>query len=150
MARKLTPSEAMLKLLSQYIGLQEIPGIQHNETILQWFHDIGYEWVRDDETSWCSCVINWVALQLDIERSMRLDARSWMGVGDQPNFPMPGDVVIYWRENINSWKGHVGLYMGFTIDKKGIYTLGGNQGNEINITVYPFDRLLGIRSLKYL
>jgi uncharacterized protein (TIGR02594 family) len=148
--RDLKPNEAMLKLLCQYIGLKEIVGIEHNEKIVSWFHDLGFRWIHDDETSWCSLTINWIAWKLGVERSMKLDARSWLNCGSHANNPMPGDVVVFWRENINSWKGHVGLFMGFTNSKSGIYTLGGNQNNEINITIYPFERLLGIRCLNYL
>jgi len=146
--RKLTTQEAMLRFASQYIGLQEIKGAENNPLIVQMFADIGHSWVKDDQTSWCSCFINWCAFQVGCEMSGKLDARSWLKVGENVNYPTSGDIVVFWRESVNSWKGHVSVFVGFT--KQGnILSLGGNQRNEVNITEYPANRLLGFRSLSY-
>jgi uncharacterized protein (TIGR02594 family) len=146
--RKLLPSEAMNRLASQYIGLQEIEGGEDNPIIVQWFKDIGHWWVKDDETAWCSCFINWLAWMTGVEMSGKLDARSWLRVGQSVNFPHIGDVVVFWREHITSWKGHVGLFNGY--DHNGnIIVLGGNQGNEVCYSVYDKDRLLDFRRLSY-
>lgn len=146
--RKLTPAEAILRFASQYIGLQEIKGAEDNPMIVQMFEDIGHGWVKDDETAWCSCFVNWVAMQVGCVYSNRLDARSWLDTGTNNNYPKPGDIVVLWRENKTSWKGHVGIFIGFT--KAGnISILGGNQRNEVNITEYPSNRLLGFRELHY-
>ena len=98
--RKLLPPEAMIRFASQYIGLQEIVGDKHNPIIVQMFKDIGFEWIRDDETSWCSCFINWVAFQVGCSMSNALDARSWLNIGERIFNPKPGDVVIFWRESL--------------------------------------------------
>ncbi len=45
---------------------------------------------------------------------------------DIPEF---GDVVVFWRERRDSWKGHVGFFHGFSQDGTRVYCLGGNQGN---------------------
>ena len=50
--------EMFLKAMSFY-GLKEVPGKEHNPKILEFFEDIGHEWVKDDETSWCSAFINY-------------------------------------------------------------------------------------------
>jgi len=131
--------------LSQY-GTLEIPGSEDNPAILNYFKEIGHEWVRDDETAWCSAFVNWVALKGGVERSGKLDARSWLKVGEpQINWKL-GDVVIYWRESKRSWKGHIG----FPIREADgvIWTLGGNQGNQVKIAPYPSGRVLGFRRLK--
>jgi uncharacterized protein (TIGR02594 family) len=150
MNRQLNPNEAMLQLSMEYIGMKEIVGDNDNQTIVSWFKDIGFAWVKDDETAWCSCMMNWIAWKLNIARSMRLDARSWLKVGVKATNPMPGDIVVFWREDRNSWKGHVGLFMGYNNLRTGIYTLGGNQNNEVNITIYSVTQLLDIRCLNYL
>lgn len=140
----------MLRLATQYIGMHETPGEANNPIILSWFNDIGHKWVKDDETAWCSCFINWLAYSVRAERSGKLDARSWLKVGKPVSSPEPGDVVVYWRESIQSWKGHVGLFIGYTQDHKGIWTLGGNQNNEVNYSVYPVSRILDFRRLDYI
>lgn len=67
--------------LSQY-GVAEIPGKNHNPEVLKYFTEIGHSWVKDDETSWCSAFMNWVAMKAGAERSGKLDARSWLAVGE--------------------------------------------------------------------
>ena len=144
--RKLTPSEAMLRFASQYIGLQEIVGEEHNPIILQMFKDIGFSWVKDDETAWCSCFINWVAYQTGCAMSNKLNARSWLYVGKETSNPEPGDIAVLWRESPTSWKGHVGIFTGST--KTGnIWLLSGNQNNEVNVSEYSSAQLLQFRKL---
>ena len=146
MNRKLLAPEACLKLASNYIGLQEIQGAEDNPIIVEMFDKIGYSWVKDDETAWCSCFANYVANELNLTRSKKLNARSWLDVGEDVQFPKPGDIVVFWRESEDSWKGHVGFFNGFNAYGD-IFTLGGNQGNEVCTKTYPKDRLLGFRRL---
>lgn len=127
-------------------GLKEIPGEQNNPVIVKFFHEIGHTWVQDDETSWCSAFINYLAKKNGYEYSGELDARSWLAIGEQMTIPNPGDIVIFWRESLSSWKGHVGFFI--RDDGTNIYTLGGNQNNMVCIQPYPKDRILGYRALK--
>lgn len=117
--------------------------------ILGWFQDLGFNWIQNDETAWCSLFINWLAKENGIEHSKKLDARSWMNIGENAENPSKGDIVVFWRESLaNSWKGHVGLFMGQQDDH--IYCLGGNQDNQVNIKPYPLSRLLGFRKLNFI
>jgi uncharacterized protein (TIGR02594 family) len=143
----LTPNEAMLLEAMQYYLLQEIPGEEHNPAILNFFATIGHSWVQDDETAWCSAFINYIAHVCGVEKSGKLNARSWLDVGEDQHKPEKGDIVVLWREKRASWKGHVGLYVGEEVGK--IHILGGNQNNEVNITAYPSYRLLGYKKLSY-
>lgn len=132
--------------LSQY-GVTEIVGKEHNPIVLNYFKEIGHTWVSTDETAWCSAFINWVALKAKVERSHKLTARSWLQVGAEIKEPKLNDVVVFWRHKKASWKGHIGLFISFSEDKKYIYVLGGNQNNQVNIKKYPVYRLLGFRRL---
>ncbi len=148
--RELTPNEELIKLASQYLGMQEIIGKKNNHVIVKWFSDIGFRWIKNDETAWCSCGMNWWAMQLGLERSNKLDARSWLNVGKKiVNNPIPGDVVILYRGDPNSWTGHVGLLIGFSLYQN-INMLGCNQNNEVNISTKEKTRLLGYRRLRRL
>ena len=145
-----TPTRlAMFMKFMEFYGLREIPGEQNNPIIMQWFRDIGQSWVQGDETAWCSCMMNWIAWDLHIERTNSLLARSWMDVGE--NIPLEeaklGHLVIFWRKARDTKWGHVGLFAG--IEGKDIYTAGGNQGNQANISPYSVDRLLAVKELSY-
>lgn len=132
--------------LSQY-GVTEIVGKEHNPIVVNYFKEIGHTWVTTDETAWCSAFINWVALKAKVERSNKLTARSWLQVGTEIKEPKLNDLVVFWRSEKTSWKGHVGLFISYSEDKKYIYVLGGNQNNQVNIKKYPVYRLLGFRRL---
>lgn len=136
----------VLEIALQEFGLKEYAGRKHNPRILEFFAEIGHEWVKDDETAWCSAFMNWVALKAECPRSGKLNARSWLEVGTPVEDPKMGDVVIFWRESEHSWKGHVGIFINRIGDQ--IYTLGGNQRNSVNIQSYKADRLLGYRRIE--
>lgn len=139
---------AMYLLASEYIGLTEIPGERNNPQILTFFQDIGHSWVQADSVAWCGAFINYVALKCGCERSFKLTGRSWLEKGIEMQDPKLGDIVIFWREKKDSWKGHVGLYAGQ--DDKYIHCLGGNQSNQVNIKPYPKSKVLGFRRIPYL
>ena len=128
--------------LKEY-GTEEIIGTKHNNRILQYFKDIGHSWVTDDETAWCAAFVNWCLMKADCEYTGRLNARSFLELENAVPSPQLGDVVIFWRIKPDSPYGHVGFFIS---EKDGYYyVLGGNQGNEVNITKYSKTRLLGIR-----
>lgn len=131
--------------LAEY-GVTEIPGAEHNPRIVQYSKDIGYAGIIDDETAWCSIFINWCAMKAGLERSKKLNARSWLKIGEEVTEPQVGDIVIFWRSSKTSWKGHVGIFINET--DKGINCLGGNQSNQVKISTYKKNRLLGYRRLR--
>ena len=133
------PSRLINIGLSQY-GIKEVPGEENNPEIMKYFKEIGHEWVQTEETAWCSAFMNWCALQKNFEGSDALDARSWLKVGKKVDIE-DADVVVFWRESKDSWKGHVGIPI--RDDGSYIWCLGGNQSNMVKISAYPKDRLLG-------
>lgn len=139
--------DALLKIAVQEIGVKEIAGPEHNPTILNYSKEAGFSWINDDETPWCSIFINWCAIKAKIKGSGKESARSWLLIGEKVETPLPGDVVVFWRESIDSWKGHVGIFFGFNQNGKRVYCLGGNQGNMVSITSYDTREVLGYRRL---
>jgi uncharacterized protein (TIGR02594 family) len=132
--------ELMWLELMKYYGMAEVPGPQSNPVILEWFKEMGFPNVVDDsETAWCSLVMNIVAKRCNLPYTGKLNARSWNRIGKQVIFPEIGDIAIFYRVNRTSWEGHVGLFAGLSLDKKTIWTLGGNQNNKIWIAGYPKD-----------
>ena len=64
----------LLEIAFNQFGIKEIPGKRHNEIIVKWFKDIGFSGIRNDETAWCSCFINYCALKAGLQRSKKLNA----------------------------------------------------------------------------
>lgn len=124
---------------------KEFVGSKHNPEVLKYFDEIGHAWVNDDETPWCSAFMNWCAMNAGLERSAKLDARSWLNVGEVTHAPETGDVCILWRGTPAGWQGHVGI---FVCKKEGqVYLLGGNQGDTVCVAPYAESRVLGYRRL---
>ena len=100
-------------------------------------------------SNWCSIFIDFIAKESGLQRPEKAAAaRNWLKVGLAVQKPKIGDVVVFWRESPDSWKGHVGIFISRDSDNK-MYLLGGNQGPNRSVVAqkYPFDRVLGYRRL---
>jgi uncharacterized protein (TIGR02594 family) len=139
--------QELIKIACAEIGVKEIPGQAHNARILQYASEAGFQDVKDDETAWCSIFLSWCCLKAGLKRSTKLNARSWLAVGTVTTQPEPGDIIVYWRKAIESWEGHVGIYMGTSSDGSRCYTLGGNQANMVSISGFDSSKVLGYRRL---
>lgn len=118
-------------------------------------HELPNIWRRqghednNDETSWCSAFVNWTLAQNAIRGTNNAAARSWLNFGQRIVEPQPGCIVILWRESPQSWKGHVGFFAGWDVGHR-IRLLAGNQGggsdwDEVCVTNFPDERILGFR-----
>lgn len=140
--------DQIFKIAVAELGQKEITGPEDNPSIVNYAKESGFEWVDDDETPWCSIFVNWVAKKAGVVRSKAANARSWLLVGKNiDTAPEPGDIVIFWRESLYSPKGHVGIFFGFSINGDKVYCLGGNQGNQVSVSAYSKDNVLGFRRL---
>jgi len=139
-----------VEIASAQIGVREVAGPKSNPQILRYARETGFNNYQSDDSAWCSLFVNWVAMKSGLERSNSLVARSWLNVGIPVENPEPGDVVVFWRESRDSWKGHVGFFQGFSNDGSRVYCLGGNQGNQVSVTAKPLSQVLGYRRLRIL
>lgn len=140
--------DKILKYAIAELGQKEITGPEDNPTIVNYAKEAGFSWVNDDETPWCSIFVNWVAKKAGLKASGKANARSWLLEGiNVDTAPEPGDVVVFWRGSPDSWQGHVGFFFGFSIDGERVYCLGGNQGNQVSVSAYSIDNVLGFRRL---
>ena len=137
----------LLEVATSQLGVAEIKGQENNPIVVNYATETGINGVSDDETAWCSTFVSWCAKQAGLPYSRTPNARSWMAFGQSTTAPEPGDVVVFWRESRESWKGHVGFYLGHSSDLERIYCLGGNQGNKVSVSAYGADKLLGFRRL---
>lgn len=138
-------AEIILKALD-YIGQEEKAGYEDNNPVIVGMIRRVWSWAKEDEIPWCSAFMNAIAEELSLEKTNTLAARDWLDVGEEIEEPEKGDVAIFWRESISSWKGHVGIFV--RKDSENIWVLGGNQGNKVSISPYPIYRLLGFRRLR--
>ncbi|TNF46045.1 MAG: TIGR02594 family protein [Bacteroidetes bacterium] len=139
--------DQLLKIAFNELGTEEFAGEKHNPEILKYARETKITGITTDEIPWCSTFVNWVAWKSGLQISGKANARSWLNVGTKVNVPEPGDVVVFWRENPQSWKGHVGIFIGFSFDKKRVYCLGGNQGNRVSVSAYRVETVLSFQRL---
>lgn len=139
--------EQLLKIAFNELGTEEYEGTAHNPEVLKYAKDTGINGITTDEIPWCSTYVNWVAWKAGLQYSGKANARSWLNVGTKVTSPEPGDIVVFWRESPQSWKGHVGFFLGISADKKRVYCLGGNQGNRVSVSAYRIDTVLSYQRL---
>ena len=139
-AKLLTPYEIAQSL----IGLKEDADYNDsNPEITKMFKYVGYD--LDDDTPWCKMFVDYCIKKSGCETVGDLTARSGLKYGEFITLPELGDLVIFWRESKNSYKGHIGFYAGEVSGS--IRVLGGNQNNKVCYKYYPVERLLGYRRL---
>ncbi|WP_162917676.1 NlpC/P60 family protein [Dongia deserti] len=127
------------------LGVTEIPGDMDNPRIIE-YHSATSLKAPDDETPWCSAFVNWCFQQVGIKGTNLANARSWQTWGQELAEPRLGCVVVLWRENRNSPKGHVAFYVGpDDANPQKIRLLGGNQGDRVSIAGYDKSRVLSYR-----
>ena len=97
----------------------------------------------DDKASWCSSFVNWAFAQAGITGTGSALARSWLTWGQPLEQPVPGCVVVLYRDDPASWKGHVSFHLRTEGDR--IFLFGGNQLDAVREHHYPLDSVLSYR-----
>lgn len=118
----------------------------HNPKVVQYFHDVGHEWVQDDETAWCAAFVGAMLKRAGMPHTGKLNARSYLQWGEpvDPADAQEGDILVFSRGDPNGWQGHVAFNAG-RIENGDWRCLGGNQSNQVNVKTYSNSRLLGVR-----
>jgi uncharacterized protein (TIGR02594 family) len=127
----------------QYIGLNEYTDRKELKEL---------SGVDPVKTEWCAAFVNavledsGVPSQRSLGHPAPLMARSYLTWGREVEFPLPGDIVIFPRGNVE-WQGHVGFFIEERIINGVSYymILGGNQNNEVSIVPYPSSKTISIR-----
>jgi hypothetical protein len=109
--------------------------------------------------SWCASFVSWCFLQASGGSKSTMPfaycpgARNLLeefkekGWASGPNSgyqPKPGDIVVWWRESLGSWKGHVGFV--HSVKEGMLYTIEGNKSPNVQGFSYVLsrmDKLLG-------
>jgi len=141
-------------LAQRFVGVAEIPGTLSNPMILSMLR-LDQQWPTGEEVAWCSAFVNFIAWELRLPRSYSLAARSWLNIGqevDLKNAEVGFDVVILKRgtgeqpgPDVIHAPGHVGFFAGSSGNS--IMVLGGNQGDAVNVKIFPQAQILSIRRI---
>lgn len=134
-----------LEIALKEYGKKGIYGEGENTDILKYFAETGHSWVKDDDTAWCAAFINWCLKKAGWQHTNSLLARSFLGIGTLTTKPELGDLAIFWRVTKESGFGHVGFFIAESAD--GVFTLSGNQDNQVNIKEMSKEKLLGYRKI---
>ncbi len=142
------------EVAQRFIGTEEVDGAMDNPQLMAMLK-LDNNWPENDEVPWCSAFANYICWLLHLPRSKNLMARSWLNVGRGINLDGAKagfDVVILWRgrapqpgPEVTNTSGHVGFYAGH--DGQFVELLGGNQSDQVKISRYPIERILGVRRL---
>lgn len=132
------------KLAQSFVGLQER---RDQATIASFIKKASGQSLDPTKTAWCAAFVNAVLSESGHDGTGKLNARSFLDYGMPIDQPTQGDIVVFWRDDPESWKGHVGFFAGRETKggKEFIKVLGGNQDDRVSVKLYPADRLLGAR-----
>lgn len=125
-----------------YEGLREIPGKVNEPRIVEMYKTVIGR-MFDDEVPWCAAFVGHCLKKSGYNSKVSLRALSYMFWGREAKVPMIGDVVVFWRQDKTSGKGHVGFYAGE--NSTHILVYGGNQGNKVGFNWYTKKRFLEYR-----
>ena len=136
------PVPPWLEVAQSESGVKTFPSGQSNPRITQ-YHDLTNLRGYDDKASWCSSFVNWAFAQVGIAGTGSALARSWLDWGQPLETPTTGCVVVLWRDNPESWRGHVSFFL--RADDTTVYLFGGNQLDAVREHSYPLASVLGYR-----
>lgn len=97
----------------------------------------------DDKASWCSSFVDWCLGKAGVAGTGSALARSWLDWGEPLVEPRVGCITVLYRDDPNSWKGHVGFFLRIADGR--IHLLGGNQLDQVREHDYPLESVLGYR-----
>ncbi len=115
------------------------------------------KWVRrylnglaPEGCAWCAGFVSWCYSQnksgMPFEYSLgarnimnQFKKKGWMTPPGDDVDPQPGDIVVWWRERLAGWKGHIGIVHHA---KEGmLYTIEGNKSNRVQGFDYVHERM---------
>lgn len=129
-------------------GVAEIPGPRVNPLIAAMNHGAGAG--NNEDAPWCASFVHFCHWILGYQCPPGpAGARAWLNAGDQVTLlkARRGDVVIFWRDSPDGWKGHVGFLHKWSSTGDPII-IGGNQDDKVSLLTMPRSRVLGVRRPK--
>jgi uncharacterized protein (TIGR02594 family) len=134
--------EDVLRIAESEIGVFETPGPESTKRILE-YHDCTSLDASDDETPWCSSFVNWVIRRAGGKGTNSAMARSFLKWGVPITDPFPGCIVVLKRGKAPS--GHVGIFKYRRSPGGWVHVVGGNQSDQVRVSLYQEADVLGYR-----
>jgi uncharacterized protein (TIGR02594 family) len=135
-----------LTWLIKHQGQKEIPGVKHNLWIVNLFKFTSYK-TNKDETPWCAACINAALNLTGYKGTNSAAAASFDKYGTETTLK-PGAIITVRHAN----GGRHVTCLHHIVDKHNIACIGGNQNNQVKISVYNIsgnakghDELMGCR-----
>lgn len=128
-----------LKTALYEVGVKEIKGSKHNPRVI-YYHSFTGRY-STDEVAWCG---SFIAMCMSVNHYILPKygerAKTWATYGKSVSSPTIGSIAVKSRTG----GGHVCIVIGS--DSKGnLYCVGGNQGDEVNIKLYPKNAFIDFR-----
>lgn len=139
-------NKAILLKAAEELGVKEKSGRRDNPRVVEYhkYANLDNDNVQKDSVPWCASFICWVLEMVGMISTNSMMARSYENWGiDVTSCALPGDLVVFWRDSIESGYGHIAVLLKET--KNYLYCAGGNQNDEVNITRFSKSRLSSIR-----
>jgi len=122
-----------MKVAEGEIGVTEISGDSHNQSILDYFKSTTYLASTDDDPNeWCSAFVNWCLTEVGINGTNDVAAKSWINYGKPINSYQYGAITILERNG----NYHVGFAE--ELGENYLKVLGGNQGSPARVKYSNF------------
>lgn len=114
-------------------------------------------WVRKylnelapEGSNWCAAFVSWCYAQnaAGMPFTYTVGARAMLGEFKRKGWshppkngyePKPGDIVVWWRERLAGWRGHVGLV--HQVRDGMLYTIEGNKSSKVQGFSYVLSRM---------
>lgn len=158
---------AMVSEALKEVGTLEAKGSLNNKKIIKWVEEVRYckastynnwvaDWYNKDSIPWCGLFLAVIACRSAKGKPYRLPvnkyltALAWANWGESVDFYNVkniycGDVAVFTRAG----GGHVAIVIGVSSDGKYLLCVGGNQDDQVNIKLFPIERVYAIRRPKY-
>lgn len=113
----------------------------HNPNIVSLWEEIGYEshkaFQGNRYTAWCATFVGATLKRSGAKYVQTPTARDYETYGTTVGWDdiQKGDVIVFYRNGINSGKGHVGFATGNKTNTS-VEIIGGNQGDNLTIRNY--------------
>jgi len=138
------PRQDWMRIAMGELGQKEIPGYKHNPRIVQYGKSVSLH-ITNDETPWCASFVAHCLEMAQVKSTRSAMARSYEKWGQEIE-PHYGCIVVMWRKSLESGAGHVGFHIGPDPKDEGrIMLLSGNSDNQVRITSYSKNRILGYK-----
>lgn len=150
-----TPTNPLAQLVIEYAvrelraGAREIGGNNQGEFVDKYHRTTR---ASEQQWAWCAAFTSWcyqqAANELDIEMPFKYTGgaqnifkqfkeKGW-DYDPTTTTPMSGDVIVWWRGQTKTWKGHVGIVWGTINDV--IYVIEGNVGRfPAHVRVFSYE-----------